>query len=200
MIFQIKALSELVGQLKKLPGIGPRSAERIAYAVLDMSDEEVKSISTTLIEAKDKIIKCPICFSLTDKNPCRICEDPFRKNNILCVVENPKDVIALEKTGNFKGKYHVLEGSLSPGRNVGPEDLRIKELLDRLNKEDYKEIVLALNPSVEGEATAMYLGKLLKPFAVKITRIAHGIPVGGELEFADEMTLLYAFEDRKEIE
>ena len=114
-------------------------------------------------------------------------------------MENPKDVIALEKAGNFKGKYHVLEGSLSPGKNIGPGDLRIKELIDRLNKEHYEEIVLALNPSVEGEATAMYLSKLLKPFAVKVTRIAHGLPIGGELEFADEMTLLYAFEDRKEI-
>lgn len=190
---------ELIGELKKLPGIGPRSAERIAYAILDMPEEEVIEISETLVNAKRKIVKCPICFSLTEEKPCKICQDPLRDNSLLCVVENPKDVIALERTGNFKGRYHVLEGSLSPGRNIGPEDLRIKELLERLNKEHYEEIVLALNPSVEGEATAMYLSKLLKPFAVKVTRIAHGLPIGGELEFADEMTLLYAFEDRKEI-
>lgn len=199
MISQIKALMELIGELKKLPGIGPRSAERIAYAILDMPEEEVIEISETLVNAKRKIVKCPICFSLTEEKPCKICQDPLRDNSLLCVVENPKDVIALERTGNFKGRYHVLEGSLSPGRNIGPEDLRIKELLERLNKEHYEEIVLALNPSVEGEATAMYLSKLLKPFAVKVTRIAHGLPIGGELEFADEMTLLYAFEDRKEI-
>ena len=199
MLIQIKALIELIGQLKKLPGIGPRSAERIAYSILNMTNEEVATLSQTLLDAKEKIVNCPICFSLTDETPCKICQDPFRDNKILCVVENPKDVIALEKAGNFKGKYHVLEGSLSPGKNIGPEDLRIKELLERLDKENYEEIVLALNPSVEGEATAMYLNKLLKPFAVKITRIAHGLPIGGELEFADEMTLLYAFEDRKEI-
>lgn len=199
MIIQIKALTELIGQLKRFPGIGPRSAERIAYSILDMTEEEVSEISEALLGAKKNITKCPICFSLTDEVPCKICQDPFRKDNLLCVVENPKDVIALEKAGNFKGKYHVLEGSLSPGKNIGPEDLRIKELIDRLNKEHYEEIVLALNPSVEGEATAMYLSKLLKPFAVKVTRIAHGLPIGGELEFADEMTLLYAFEDRKEI-
>ena len=199
MIIQIKALTELIGQLKRFPGIGPRSAERIAYSILDMTDEEVSAVSKALLGAKKNITKCPICFSLTDEIPCKICQDPFRKDNLLCVVENPKDVIALEKAGNFKGRYHVLKGSLSPGKNIGPEDLKIKELIDRLNKEHYEEIVLALNPSVEGEATAMYLSKLLKPFAVKVTRIAHGLPIGGELEFADEMTLLYAFEDRKEI-
>lgn len=199
MIIQIKALAELIGQLKRFPGIGPRSAERIAYSILDMTDEDVSAVSEALLGAKKNITKCPICFSLTDEIPCKICQDSFRKDNLLCVVENPKDVIALEKAGNFKGRYHVLEGSLSPGKNIGPEDLKIKELIDRLNKEHYEEIVLALNPSVEGEATAMYLSKLLKPFAVKVTRIAHGLPIGGELEFADEMTLLYAFEDRKEI-
>lgn len=199
MIIQIKALTELIGQLKRFPGIGPRSAERIAYSILDMTDEEVFTVSEALIGAKQNIVKCPICFSLTDEVPCKICQDPFRNVGLLCVVENSKDVITLEKAGNFKGKYHVLEGSLSPGKSIGPEDLRIKELIDRLNKEHYEEIILALNPSIEGEATAMYLSKLLKSFAVKITRIAHGLPVGGELEFADEMTLLYAFEDRKEI-
>ena len=143
--------------------------------------------------------KCPVCYSITEETPCAVCQDPRRDEGILCVVESPKDVLALERSGNFKGRYHVLEGSLSPGRNIGPQDLRIKELLERLDKGHLHEVVLALNPTVEGEATAMYIKKLLQPFEVKVTRIAHGIPIGGELEFADDMTLLYAFEDRKEI-
>ena len=199
MLVQIKPLMTLIGELKKLPGIGPRSAERIAYSILDMDPDSVEGLRSALLDAKEKIRKCPVCFSITDEVPCHICRDPLRDKRMLCVVENPKDVIALEKVGNFKGYYHVLEGSLSPGRNIGPDDLRIKELLERLDKGAFEEIVLALNPSVEGEATAMYLNKLLKPFLIKVTRIAHGLPIGGELEFADEMTLLYAFEDRKEL-
>lgn len=199
MLVQIKPLMTLIGELKKLPGIGPRSAERIAYSILDMDADSVEGLRNALLDAKEKIRKCPVCFSITDDVPCHICRDPLRDKRMLCVVENPKDVIALEKVGNFKGYYHVLEGSLSPGRNIGPDDLRIKELLERLDKGSFEEIVLALNPSVEGEATAMYLNKLLKPFLIKVTRIAHGLPIGGELEFADEMTLLYAFEDRKEL-
>lgn len=199
MLIQIKPLMTLIGELKKLPGIGPRSAERIAYSILDMDADSVEGLRNALLDAKEKIRKCPVCFSITDDVPCHICRDPLRDKRMLCVVENPKDVIALEKVGNFKGYYHVLEGSLSPGRNIGPDDLRIKELLERLDKGSFEEIVLALNPSVEGEATAMYLNKLLKPFLIKVTRIAHGLPIGGELEFADEMTLLYAFEDRKEL-
>lgn len=198
-IGQIKPLMTLIGELKRLPGIGPRSAERIAYAVLDMDRETVDNLREALQGAKDNIRKCPICFSITDEVPCRICRDERRKDAMLCVVESPKDVLALEKAGNFKGRYHVLEGTLSPGRNIGPDDLRIKELLERLDKESYAEVVLALNPHVEGEATAMYLARLLKPFQIRVTRFAHGIPIGGELEFADEMTLMYAFEDRKEL-
>ena len=199
MLVQIKPMMTLIGELKKLPGIGPRSAERIAYSILDMDKETVEGLRSALLDAKEKIRKCPVCFGITDEAPCHICRDPLRDPRMLCVVENPKDVIALEKMGNFKGYYHVLEGSLSPGRNIGPDDLRIKELLERLDKGSFEEVVLALNPSVEGEATAMYLSKLLKPFLDQVTRIAHGLPIGGELEFADEMTLLYAFEDRKEL-
>jgi recombination protein RecR len=164
-----------------------------------MDEESVTSIGRALIDAKANIKRCPICFSITDDIPCRICQDTTRNKSIICVVETAKDVIALEKAGNFKGYYHVLEGSLSPGRNIGPDKLRIKELLERLDKGGYEEVILALNSNVEGEATAMYLGRLLKPFSIKATRIAHGLPIGGELEFADEMTLMYAFEDRKEL-
>lgn len=199
MIGHIKPLLNLIGELKRLPGIGPRSAERIAYSILDMDEDAVASIGKALIDAKANIKRCPICFSITDDIPCRICQDSTRNKNIICVVESAKDVIALEKAGNFKGDYHVLEGSLSPGRNIGPDKLRIKELLERLDKGSYEEVILALNSNVEGEATAMYLGRLLKPFSIKTTRIAHGLPIGGELEFADEMTLMYAFEDRKEL-
>lgn len=199
MIAQIKPLMALIGELKRLPGIGPRSAERIALAILEMDREDVEGLREALLGAKEKIRKCPVCYSVTEETPCAVCQDPRRDEGILCVVESPKDVLALERAGNFKGRYHVLEGSLSPGRNIGPQDLRIKELLERLDKGQLQEVVLALNPTVEGEATAMYIKKLLQPFEVKVTRIAHGIPIGGELEFADEMTLLYAFEDRKEI-
>jgi recombination protein RecR len=199
MIGHVKPLLNLIGELKRLPGIGPRSAERIAYSILDMDEESVASIGRALIDAKANIKRCPICFSITDDIPCRICKDSTRNKSIICVVETAKDVIALEKAGNFKGYYHVLEGSLSPGRNIGPDKLRIKELLERLDKGSYVEVILALNSNVEGEATAMYLGRLLKPFSIKVTRIAHGLPIGGELEFADEMTLMYAFEDRKEL-
>ena len=199
MIGHVKPLLNLIGELKKLPGIGPRSAERIAYSVLDMDEETVANIGKALMDAKVNIKRCPVCFSITDDIPCRICQDQMRNKSIMCVVENAKDVLALEKAGNFKGHYHVLEGSLSPGRNIGPDNLRIKELLERLDKGEFEEVIIALNPNVEGEATAMYLGRLLKPFSIKVTRIAHGIPIGGELEFADEMTLMYAFEDRKEL-
>lgn len=200
MIGYIKPMMTLIGELKKLPGIGPRGAERIAFSILDTDKNTVEELRQALLDAKEKIEVCPTCFSITDVVPCRICSDPLRDKKILCIVENSKDVMALEKNGNYKGHYHVLEGSLSPTENIGPEDLRIKELLTRLNnKEDYEEIILALNPSVEGEATALYLSKLLKHFQIKVTRIAHGLPIGGELEFADEMTLLYAFEDRKEL-
>lgn len=199
MTGHIRPLLNLIGELKRLPGIGPRSAERIAYSILDMEQEEVERIGKALLEAKTSIKRCPACFSITDEIPCRICQDQTRDKKIICVVENAKDVIALEKAGNFKGFYHVLEGSLSPGRNIGPDNIRIKELLERLDKGEFEEVILALNPNVEGEATAMYLGRLLKPFSIRTTRIAHGLPIGGELEFADEMTLMYAFEDRKEL-
>ncbi len=197
MIGHIKPLINLIGELKRLPGIGPRSAERIAYSILDMDEEAVAGIGKALMDAKINIKRCPVCFSITDEIPCRICMDPIRDKSVICVVENAKDVIALEKAGNYKGFYHVLEGSLSPGRNVGPDNLRMKELLERLDKGVFREVIIALNPNVEGEATAMYLNMLLKPFSLKVTRIAHGLPIGGELEFADEMTLMYAFEDRK---
>ncbi|MDD2371811.1 MAG: recombination mediator RecR [Firmicutes bacterium] len=199
MIGHIKPLINLIGELKRLPGIGPRSAERIAYSILDMDEDAVASIGKALMDAKLNIKRCPVCFSITDEIPCRICKDQLRDKSVICIVENAKDVIALEKAGNYKGFYHVLEGSLSPGRNIGPDNLRIKELLERLDKGEFVEVIIALNPNVEGEATAMYLNRLLKPFSMKVTRIAHGLPIGGELEFADEMTLMYAFEDRKEL-
>lgn len=199
MLGHIKPMMVLIGELKKLPGIGPRGAERLAFSILSMEKSSVDSLRQALEDVKTKVRKCPVCFSVTDVVPCHICTDESRDRKLLCIVESAKDVIAIEKTGNFKGNYHVLEGSLSPTEGIGVEDLRIRELLKRLDEGSYEELILALNPSVEGDATSLYLNRLLQPLNFKITRIAHGIPVGGELEYADEMTLLYAFLDRKEL-
>lgn len=195
----IAPLAKLIEHFRALPGIGAKSAARLAYHVLDMEPEKAKALARAIVEAKEKIGFCNTCFNLTDENPCRICASENRDRRIICVVEQPRDVAAMERMRDFKGLYHVLHGALSPLEGVGPEDLRVKELLTRLYDGAVEEIIMATNPNVEGEATAMYIAKLLKPVGVKVTRIAHGLPIGGDLEYADEVTLAKALENRREI-
>ncbi len=192
-------IARLIEEFAKMPGIGKRTAERLAYYVLNLPKEEVTSFAEALVNAKEKIIFCPVCQSLTETVPCEICSDSRRDQSVICVVEKPKDVVKIEKTREFKGTYHVLHGVISPMDGVGPEDIRIKELLSRVTDGSVKEVIMATNPNLEGEATAMYIAKLLAPFEVKVTRLAHGIPVGGDLEYADEVTLTRALEGRHEI-
>ena len=190
-------IESLVESFAQLPGIGRKSAERIAFHILDnMSEYEVSKMSDAIIEAKKKVRLCPICQNLTASTPCKICTSDNRDKSVICVVENPKDVAAIEKTKEYKGLYHVLHGTLSPMDGVSPEDLKIKELLLRLN-ESTKEVIMATNPTVNGTATAVYLSKLISPMNIKVSRIAHGIPVGGDLEYADEVTLIKALEGRQ---
>lgn len=197
--YQAAPLSRLVEQFERLPGIGYKSAQRLAYYVLGLSDEEVKQFSDAIIEAHDKIHYCKICCNLTDQELCPICRDHARDQSVICVVENPRDVIAMERTQEYHASYHVLHGVISPLNGVGPDQLCIKELLARVNAHPVKEVIMATNPTVEGEATAMYISRLLKPLGIKVTRLAYGIPVGGDLEYADEVTLSRALEGRGEI-
>lgn len=192
-------IAKLIEEFSKLPGIGKRSAERLAFHILKMPKENVERFAKTLVDAKEKIRFCPECQSLTDAVPCSICSDVKRDKTVICVVENPKDVIAMEKTKEFSGVYHVLHGVISPIDGIGPDDIKIKELLLRTKDNNVREIIMATNPSIEGEATAMYISNLFKNFGIKVTRIAHGLPVGGELEYADEITLTRALEGRHEI-
>ena len=194
------SLERLGEQFAKLPGIGTKSARRLAFFVLGMSDADAAAFAEAILEARRTVHTCPICQNLTDQDTCPICADDTRDAGLLCVVADPKDVTAMEKAREFKGKYHVLHGVISPLGNVGPEDLKIRELLQRVADEDIREIIMATNPDTEGEATAMYLSSLLKPFGVKVTRLAYGIPVGGTLEYADEVTLTRALEGRIEME
>ena len=195
----IAPLAKLIEHFRALPGIGSKTAVRLAYHILDMDAEKAKALANAIIEAKEKIGYCNTCFNLSDENPCRICGSDARDHSTICVVEQPQDVAAMERMRDYKGVYHVLHGALSPLEGVGPEDIRIKELLGRLYNDEVKEIIMATNPNVEGEATAMYIAKLLKPVGVKVTRIAHGLPIGGDLEYADEVTLSKAMENRREI-
>lgn len=190
----------LIEKFEQLPGIGRKSAERIAFHILDvMSEEEVKSMAKGITEAKEKVFFCPICQNLTDSSPCAICSSAKRDKSIICVVESPKDVIAIEKTKEYNGLYHVLHGALSPMDGISPEDIKIKELLERLSDGVVKEVIMATNPTVSGTATAVYVSKLIAPMGVRVTRIAHGIPVGGDLEYADEITLIKAIEGRRDM-
>lgn len=193
------ALTKLQECFASLPGIGKKSAGRLAYCVLKMPDDKAEIFAKSILDAKKNIHYCSKCCNFTDKKVCGICEDNNRDCSVICVVEEPRDVDAIERTGEYNGKYHVLHGSISPLNGVGPDDIHIKELLERMPKENVSEIILATNPTVEGEATAMYISKLLKPFGVKITRLAYGIPVGASLEYADEVTLSRAIEGRNEI-
>ncbi len=192
-------IAKLIEEFAKLPGIGKRSAERLAFYILKQPEDKVKEFAESLLFAKEKIRFCPVCQCLTDTIPCAICSSPKRDKGVICVVENPKDVIAMEKTKEFSGVYHVLHGAISPMDGIGPNDIKIKELLIRTEKDDVREIIMATNPTIEGEATAVYISKLFKPLGIKVTRIAHGLPVGGELEYADEITITRALEGRHEI-
>ncbi|MBR2216161.1 MAG: recombination protein RecR [Selenomonadaceae bacterium] len=195
----IAPLNNLIENLRALPGIGAKTAARLAYHILDMDKEKATALAAAIIAAKEKIGYCKVCFNLSDQDPCQICAATGRDRSVICVVEQPQDVAAMERMRDFNGLYHVLHGSLSPLEGIGPEDLRIKELLERLAGEEVKEVIMATNPNVEGEATAMYLARLIKPLGVKVTRIAHGLPIGGDLEYADEVTLSKAMENRREI-
>jgi recombination protein RecR len=194
-----KPLAKLIEYFQKLPSIGPKTAQRLALHVIKMPENEVRNFASSLIEAKTTISYCEKCFNMSASNPCEICSNPARNQNIICVVAETKDLMAIEKTNEYNGLYHVLQGLISPIDGIGPDDIRIKELLYRVNQNDVNEIILALNPSVEGEATSLYLTKLLKPFNVKLSRIAFGLPMGSELEYADEMTLAKALEGRVEL-
>jgi recombination protein RecR len=199
MAYHPEPVARLIEALQRLPGIGPKTAQRLAFFLLKRPTEEVTALAESLTQLKALIVHCRVCFNVTQEDPCRICRDPARDASALCVVEEPNDLLAIERTGEFRGRYHVLLGALSPLDGIGPEDLKVRELLSRLEQDRVEEIILATNPSVEGEATALYLGKLLKPFAARITRIARGLPVGGDLEYADEVTLSRALEGRKDL-
>jgi recombination protein RecR len=183
----------------KLPGIGPKTAVRLAFFVLNMREEDVLEFGKSLVNAKRNLSHCTICGHITDKDPCQICDDQSRDQAVICVVQDPKDVIAMEKMRDYTGYYHVLHGAISPMDGIGPEDINISTLLKRLQGDTVQEIILATNPNIEGEATAMYISRLLRPTGIRITRIAHGLPVGGDLEYADEVTLSKALEGRREI-
>ncbi len=191
-----ESVEQLVEQFAQLPGIGRKTAHRLALYVLKMEREEIVTLAKALVNVKDKVRYCSVCSNITESDPCHICSNAKRDRHVICVVEEPSDVLALEKTNEFKGLYHVLGGALSPLDGIGPDDLRIKELLGRLSGTGIEEIILAMNPNVEGEATTLYLSKLIKPLGVKVTRIARGLPVGSDLEYADEATLSRALEGR----
>ena len=197
--YSVASLSRLVEQFERLPGIGHKSATRLAYYVISMPESEAKKLSDAILDAHKKIHRCRICCNLTDTDVCSICSDVRRDKSIICVVENSRDVAALEKTGEFNAVYHILHGVISPINGVGPDMITVKELLGRLNDDVVKEVIMATNATVEGEATAMYISKLIKPLGIKVTRLAYGIPVGGDLEYADEVTLSRAIKGRNEI-
>ncbi|MCH4571220.1 recombination protein RecR [Bacillus sp. ES1-5] len=192
-------ISKLIDSFMKLPGIGPKTAVRLAFFVLDMKEDDVLGFAKALVNAKRDLAYCSVCGHITDRDPCYICNDSHRDQSIICVVQEPKDVIAMEKMKEYQGVYHVLRGAISPMEGIGPEDINIPQLLKRLHDETVQEVILATNPNIEGEATAMYISRLLKPTGIKVTRIAHGLPVGGDLEYADEVTLSKALEGRREV-
>ncbi len=194
-----KAIAALIEQFQKFPSVGPKSAQRMAFYLLRMPTADVESFAKAIIEAKHNTQTCDVCFNLSAASPCEICSSTQRDRSVICVVSETKDLIAIEKTNEYKGLYHVLQGLISPIDGIGAEDIRIKELLNRLTNEEVKEIFLALSPSVEGEATSLYLTRLIKPFGIKVSRIAFGLPVGADLEYADEMTIAKAIEGRHEI-
>ncbi len=199
MAYYAAPIARLVEELEKLPGIGHKTAQRLAFHILDMSDERAGKLADSIIKAKSSIKKCSVCCNLTDVDPCSICSSGTRDKTVICVVEDPRGVVSMERIREYKGMYHVLHGAISPMEGIGPDDITIKELLKRVDGGEVKEVILATNPNIEGEATAMYISKLLKPLGVKVTRIAHGVPVGGDLEYADEITLAKSLEGRREL-
>lgn len=199
MAYYAAPLSKLIDQFERLPGIGHKTAQRLAFFVLNGSEEQAEKFAKAIVDAKKNMHYCKVCQNLTDGELCDICKNPSRDGSVICVVEDPRDIVAFERTRDFSGLYHVLHGVISPMDGVGPEQLKIKELLARVNSGKIKEVIMATNPDVEGEATAMYVSRLLKPLGVKVSRIAYGLPAGGELEYADEVTLLKALEGRNEI-
>lgn len=199
MSYYSPTIERLIENFEKLPSIGHKTATRLAFHMLNLSQEGTNEFINSIIEAKKNLKYCSKCYNITDTDPCPICSSPKRDQSIICVVEDVKDVVAMEKTHEFKGVYHVLHGSISPMNGIGPEDIKIKELLERMKDTEIKEVIIATNPRVEGEATAIYLSKLIKPIGIKVTRIAHGIPVGGDLEYTDEITLSKALEGRREL-
>lgn len=192
----VEAIQHLTNQLSRLPGVGKKTAQRLAFHIVSMPEEEVRELAVSIFNGKKKVHYCPVCGNFTDVDPCAICADPKRRHDIVCVVRDARDVNALERMREFDGLYHVLGGVISPMDGIGPDDIRIRELMSRLAAGEIGEVVLATNPDVEGEATAAYISRLIKPMGVKVTRIAHGVPVGGELEYTDEVTLLRAFQGR----
>ncbi|HEX3028514.1 MAG TPA: recombination mediator RecR [Clostridia bacterium] len=199
MSYYAAPVARLVEEFEKLPGIGHKTAQRLAFHVLNLPQEKVNNLSDAIRDAKLKTRYCSVCSNLTDVDPCSLCGGADRDHSSICVVEDPRDVVAMERIKEFKGLYHVLHGAISPMEGIGPEDIKIKELLARIAQGGVNEVILATNPNIEGEATAMYISKLLKPLGIKTTRIAHGIPVGGDLEYADEVTLAKALEGRREL-
>ncbi len=199
MSYYSPSIEKLIESFEKLPSIGHKTATRLAFHMLDLSELETNEFINSIINAKKSLKYCSICYNISDTDPCPICASPKRDLTTICVVEDVKDIIAMEKTHEFKGVYHVLHGSISPMNGIGPDDIKIKELLSRIGNNKISEIIIATNPRVEGEATAMYLSKLIKPMGIKVTRIAHGIPVGGDLEYTDEITLMKALEGRREL-
>ena len=193
------SIEKLIESFEKLPSIGHKTAIRLAYHMLDMSDDEIKEFTSSITDAKQKLKYCSICFNISDTDPCPICSDTKRDQSTICVVEDVRDIMAMERTHEYKGVYHVLHGTISPLNGIGPDEIKIKELLNRIRDNEIKEVIIATNPRVEGEATSIYLSKLLKAFNIKVTRIAHGIHVGGDLEYTDEITLMKAMEGRREI-
>jgi recombination protein RecR len=193
-------VQDLIDELGRLPGVGPKSAQRIAFHLLKLGKDDALRLARAIAEAKDRVSFCRTCFNFAEGDLCGICANPRRDPRVVCVVEEPRDLVAVEKTGEFNGRYHVLQGAISPIEGVGPEQLRIRELLDRIGSDGIAEVILCTNPNLEGEATAMYLGRLLKPLGLRVTRIASGLPVGGDLEYADELTLGRALEGRRDIE
>ena len=196
-INQIEPIARLINEFSKFPSVGRKTAERYAYHVIRSSDEQAKNFADSILQCKEKIKFCEVCGNYTDQSPCKICKE--RSSSVICVVKEPKDAMAIERTGSFKGQYHILHGTINPLAGVGPNDIRLKELLSRISENSTAEVILATNPDVEGEATAMYIAKLLKPLGIKVTRIAQGISMGSELEYADEVTLSKALSDRKEL-
>ena len=199
MAYNVLPLTRLIEQFERLPGIGKKTAQRLAFYVLGLPQEKAQECANAILDAKEKIKRCAVCQNLTDQELCAICADPERDHSLICVVAEPKDVIAMERAREYHGVYHVLHGVISPLSHVGPDDLRIRELLSRVSQGGVREVIMATNPDTEGEATAMYLSRLLRPMDVKVTRLAYGIPVGSQLEYADEVTLLRALEGRQEI-